>query len=267
MTDATGKRSPDRTRLDRLLVQLGLARSRSRARELVRAGHVARDGTVLRKPGTVVEPTARISVTGADHPWVSRGGIKLAAALDDFRLSPEGMICLDVGASTGGFSHVLRDRGARRIIAVDVGHGQFAGELAADPAIVLLERTDARSLTADLVTSPIDLLVADVSFIPVRTALGPALGLVRPGGTAVILVKPQFELGPDRVGKGGLVRVEEWRTEACRLVEAWVAARPGWHILGIKPSIIAGGDGNREYFLAARRSGQGAGCHGRDVSE
>ena len=243
----------ERIRLDLLLVRRGFARSRTRARELIRAGHVVRDETVLRKPGALIEAAAPVTVTGADHPWVGRGGIKLAAALDEFGVSPEGMTCLDVGASTGGFSHVLRDRGARHVFAVDVGHGQFDGDLAADPGITLLERTDARSLTADIIASPIDLLVADLSFIPARTALGPALELVRAGGSALILVKPQFELGPERVGRNGVVRDERWRTEACRLVEAWISARPGWRSLGVMPSIITGADGNQEYFLAARR--------------
>ena len=244
----------ERIRLDLLLVRRGFARSRTRARELIRAGHVVRDETVLRKPGALIEAAAPVTVTGADHPWVGRGGIKLAAALDEFGVSPEGMTCLDVGASTGGFSHVLRDRGARHVFAVDVGHGQFARELAADPGITLMEKTDARSLTADTVAAPIDLLVADLSFIPARTALGPALGLVRAGGSALILVKPQFELGPERVGKNGVVRDERWRAEACRLVEAWIDAHPGWRTLGIMPSVITGADGNQEYFLAARRS-------------
>ena len=232
----------------------GLALSRTRAQSLIRGGRVQCDGTVLRKPGAMVDSSAPLHVTGTDHPWVSRGGVKLAAALDALDISPSGAICLDIGASTGGFTQVLRARDARRVIAVDVGHGQFAAELARDPGITLLEQTDARALTRRHVGSVVDLLVCDVSFISVRVALPPALDLVRTGGSAVILVKPQFELGPGRTGKGGVVRVPEWRQEACRLVAAWIDERPGWSSGRIIASVITGGDGNQEYFLEARRT-------------
>ena len=238
-------------RLDVILVERGMAPSRARARALVMAGKVYSGTRRLDKAGLPLAADAPLEVKSLDHPWVSRGGVKLAHALDHFAIDAAGLIGLDIGASTGGFTDVLLDRGAARVYAVDVGRGQLAWKLRQDGRVVLLERTNARHLTLRQVPEPVGLIVCDVSFIGLELALPAALGLAAPGARLVALIKPQFEVGRGRVGRGGVVREEALQTEVCRRIEAWLAAQPGWRVLGLTESPITGADGNREFLIAA----------------
>jgi len=186
-------------------------------------------------------------------PYVSRGGLKLAHALDHFEVDPQGGVALDIGASTGGFTDVLLQRGARRVYAVDVGHGQLDWRLRNEPRVVVLERTNARYLTTELVPEPIDLVVCDASFISLRLALPPALRLTHPDARLVALIKPQFEVGKGRVGKGGVVRDPALHAEVCAAIARWLGEEQGWRVLGIVESPITGPKGNREFLICARR--------------
>jgi 23S rRNA (cytidine1920-2'-O)/16S rRNA (cytidine1409-2'-O)-methyltransferase len=243
---------PGRRRLDELMVERGHAETRTKAQALILAGLVFdRDGRRLDKAGKVLPEDAAIEVKGKDHPWVSRGGVKLAHGLDCFAIDPAGLVALDVGASTGGFTDVLLTRGAERVYAVDVGHGQLAWKLREDPRVVVLERINARHLTAKEIPEPVDLIVCDASFIPLHLVLAAALDLVRPGARLVALIKPQFEVGPDRVGKGGIVRDPTLHEEACASVRRWLESDRGWQVLGLKDSPITGAEGNREFLIAA----------------
>ncbi|MFN7306255.1 MAG: TlyA family RNA methyltransferase, partial [Acetobacteraceae bacterium] len=197
---------PPKQRADLLLVATGLAESRARAQALILAGKVFTDGKRVEKAGDLLADGAPLDVRGQDHPWVSRGGLKLAHALGHFGLKPEGRVCLDLGASTGGFTDVLLHHGAAKIYAVDVGHGQLAWKLRQDPRVVVLEKTNARYLDSTAIPEPIGALVCDASFIGLRTILPAPLALCAPGAFAVALIKPQFEAGPGQVGKGGVVR-------------------------------------------------------------
>jgi len=243
-----------RRRLDQILVDRGLADSRSRARTLIEAALVTIDGTIEIRPGRLLAPEAPVALSGLDHPWVSRGGLKLAAAFDRFAIDPEGLVALDIGASTGGFTDVLLARGAALVYAVDVGHGQLAPKLRQDPRVVVLEHTNARTLDRTMVPKPVGLIVCDVSFIGLETVLPAPLALAEPGAVLVALVKPQFEAGPSRVGKGGIVRDPAVQDEICRRLSAWLGAQPGWSVTGVIDSPITGGDGNREFLLAGRLS-------------
>ena len=240
-------------RLDQLLVERGLAESRTRAQALVLAGLVYSETRRLDKPGQLIPADAPLAVKGRDHPWVSRGGIKLAYGLDRFAIDPAGLICLDVGASTGGFTDVLLGRGATRVYAVDVGRGQLAWSLRNDARVVVLERTNARDLTRVHIPEPVDLVVCDVSFIGLETALPAALALTADRAWLVALIKPQFEAGRDRVGKGGVVRDEVVRQEVCDRIAGWLAAQEGWRVLGIAESPITGPEGNVEYLIGGWR--------------
>ena len=240
-------------RVDQLLVERGLAESRARAQALVMAGLVFSGEKRVEKPGATLDPAAPLAVKGKPHPWVSRGGVKLAHALEHFGIDPAGWTCLDIGASTGGFTEVLLAKGAAKVYAVDVGHGQLDWSLRQDKRVVVLERTNARHLTREQVPDPVDLVVCDASFIGLRTVLPAPLALTEPKATLVALIKPQFEAGPDKVGKGGIVRDEAVRAEVCETIRAWLAAQPGWKILGIAPSPIEGADGNKEFLIAARK--------------
>jgi 23S rRNA (cytidine1920-2'-O)/16S rRNA (cytidine1409-2'-O)-methyltransferase len=244
----------DKQRLDQLLVQRGLFESRAQAQGAIMAGLVFVDGRRVDKPGAPVPPDAAVEVKGKEHPYVSRGGVKLAAALDHFGIAPAGQVCLDVGASTGGFTDVLLRRGAAKVYAVDVGHGQFAWRLRGDPRVVLLERTNARHLTRAQVPEPVGLIVCDASFIGLEAVLPAPLSLAAPGAHLVALIKPQFEVGPDKVGKGGIVRDPAQHEQVCARLAAWLAAQPGWATLGVMASPIAGADGNREFLIAGRRA-------------
>ena len=241
-------------RLDRLLVERGLAPTRSRAAGLVRLGAVMVEGAPAAKPGMLVGADAALSVAPGTSSYVSRGGLKLEAALDAFGLSPEGLVALDLGASTGGFTELLLERGAKRVYAVDVGRGQLHPKLRADPRVTVLEETDARQLDAHIVPDPPAAIVADLSFISLVKALPAALRLAAPGAWLVALVKPQFEVGRAGVGKGGIVRDEQARAKAVARVREFVAGTPGWEVIGEMPSPIPGGDGNIEFLLAARHS-------------
>jgi 23S rRNA (cytidine1920-2'-O)/16S rRNA (cytidine1409-2'-O)-methyltransferase len=195
-----------------------------------------------------------IEVRGQDHPWVSRGGLKLAHALTHFGLNPEGRICIDLGASTGGFTDVLLQHGAARVYAVDVGHGQLAWKLRQDPRVQVLEKTNARYLDASMIPEPIGALVCDASFIGLRTILPAPLTLCAPGAFAVALIKPQFEAGPGQVGKGGVVRDPALHHSICAMINDWWAGLAGWQVLGITESPITGPEGNKEFLIAARRA-------------
>jgi len=240
------------SRLDQALVERGLAPTRSRARDLIVRGLVAVDGVVVAKPGATVGANAALALAPDAPRFVSRGAEKLVAALDQFGFDPGGLVCLDIGASTGGFTEVLLARGATRVHAVDVGRGQLHPTLAADPRVSSYEGKDARHLTAADIGGSVDALVADVSFIALATALPAALELVKPGGWMVALVKPQFEVGPEHIGKGGIVRDEARQLAAVDAVADWLSNR-GWRIVGTLPSPILGGSGNKEYLIGARR--------------
>jgi 23S rRNA (cytidine1920-2'-O)/16S rRNA (cytidine1409-2'-O)-methyltransferase len=242
-----------RQRLDTLLVERGLVETRSKAQALVMAGLVWSGDRRLDKPGALLPAAIPIEVRGRDHPWVSRGGLKLVHALDHFAVDPTGAVALDVGASTGGFTDVLLARGAARVFAVDVGYGQLAAKLRADPRVVLLERVNARTLTRDQVPDPIDLVVCDASFIGLEVVLPAPLALAAPGAGLVALVKPQFEVGKGRVGKGGVVRDPALRREVCERIVAWLDAQPGWRVEGLIESPILGADGNQEFLVHARK--------------
>ncbi|WP_119678947.1 TlyA family RNA methyltransferase [Indioceanicola profundi] len=243
-----------KVRVDQALVERGLAESRAKAQALVMAGLVYADTRRIAKPGEQVAPDLALTVKGQDHPWVSRGGLKLVKALDHFGIDPTGLTAIDVGASTGGFTDVLLSRGAAKVYAVDVGHGQLAWKLREDPRVVVMEKTNARHLTAEQIPEPLDMVVCDASFIGLETVLPAALDLTRPGAWLAALIKPQFEVGKGRVGKGGVVREPELHQEVCDRIQAWLAARPGWIVLGITESPITGPEGNKEFLICGRRT-------------
>ncbi len=238
-------------RLDQALVAAGLADSRAPAQALIAAGAVRVDGVRVAKPAARIGPGAALAVEGDPLPYVSRGGLKLRHALDIFGLDPKGAVALDLGASTGGFSQVLLAAGAAEVWAVDVGHGQLAPALRADPRLHAIEGLNARDLKPGHVPPP-DWITADLAFISLAKALPPALALARPGATLVALVKPQFEVGRSLVGKGGIVRDAAAAAAALEGVGAFLE-RSGWTVLGSCPSPIAGGDGNAEFLVAARK--------------
>ncbi len=246
----------ERKRLDQLLVDCGLATSRSHAQALIVSGNVFSGEKRLDKPGQMVPCDEPVRVRGPDHPWVSRGGVKLAHALDHFSIDPQGLVCLDIGASTGGFTHVLLTRGAARVYAVDVGHGQLAWSLRQDPRVVVLERTNARFLQREHIPQAVDFIACDVSFIGLETVLPAPLALTASQAWLVALIKPQFEVGRAQVGKRGVVRDPAARAAACERIARWLSARPGWLVLGITESPITGPEGNVEYLLAARKNRQ-----------
>jgi len=234
-------------RLDERLVRDGLAESRTRAQALIRSGRVLVDDVPHEKPGSRVRDEAAIRLRGETRRFASRGGEKLAGALDDLAVPVAGRACLDVGASTGGFTDCLLQRGARSVVAVDVGYGQLDARLRADPRVVVLERTNARHLEPEALLEPVSLVTADVSFISLRLLL-PALARCAPEATWLLLVKPQFEVGPERVGKGGVVRDDALRTAAADAVSA-EAAQLGFREVGRHDSRLPGPKGNREIFL------------------
>lgn len=241
-----------RIRADLLLVERGFYESRARAQSAIAAGLVTADGAVVAKASSTILSNAKI-VAGAEHPWVSRGGVKLAAALDHFDIQPADRFCLDIGASTGGFTDVLLKRGARHVVAVDVGHAQFHEKLAGNRRITLLEGFDARTLTASDLAEPPSLIVFDVSFISLTLVLPPVLVLAPMGATLVALIKPQFEVGRAFLKKG-LVKDDVARDEAVVRIEALIVSL-GWRSFGIMPSPIEGGDGNLEFLIAAEKIG------------
>lgn len=246
--------APERNRAmraDLLLVQKGFAGSRAEARAAIDAGRVSAGGQRVVKPSQQVSVDVEVSYARA-HPYVSRGGIKLSAALDHFKLSPAGKICLDIGASTGGFTQVLVERGAARVYAVDVGHGQLAARFRNHARVVSLEGTNARTLSQAKIPEPVNFLAADVSFISLKLALPSALALAEPEACLVALFKPQFEVGRKGIGKNGIVRNEAAGLTALAAFKSWLETKNGWRIVGSMACPIKGGDGNQEYLVAAR---------------
>jgi 23S rRNA (cytidine1920-2'-O)/16S rRNA (cytidine1409-2'-O)-methyltransferase len=242
-----------KVRADQLLFERGLAESRAKAQALILAGQVFSGERRIAKPGDALSPATPLELRGQDHPWVSRGGLKLDHGLRHFGLSPAGRICLDIGASTGGFTDVLLAQGAARVHAVDVGHGQLAWKLRIDPRVAVHEKTNARYLTADTVPDPIGALVCDASFIGLATLLPAPLQLCAPDAWAVALIKPQFEAGPSAVGARGVVRDPAVHRAVCARVRDWWAALPGWAVIGMTESPVTGPEGNKEFLLAAER--------------
>jgi 23S rRNA (cytidine1920-2'-O)/16S rRNA (cytidine1409-2'-O)-methyltransferase len=240
-------------RLDTMLVARGLAESRAKAQALALAGLVFSGERRLDKPGQMLAEDTPLECRGRAHPYVSRGGVKLAHALDHFAIDPAGAIALDIGASTGGFTDVLLRRGAAKVFAVDVGHGQLDWRLRQDAHVVVRERCNARHLTRAEIPDAPALIVCDASFIGLATVLPASLALTAPQASLVALIKPQFEVGKGRVGKGGVVRDPALHEEVCARIAAWLASLPGWSVLGITESPIRGPDGNVEFLIAARR--------------
>ncbi len=240
-------------RLDQLLVERGLAESRTRAQALIMAGHVHVAGKKADKAGQQVKDDAEISVTGKDHPWVSRGGIKLAHALDEFAIDVTGMTAIDVGSSTGGFTDVLLSCGASHVFAVDSGTNQLAWRLRQDPRVTVHEQTSARILTAEHITQTADIIVCDASFIGLAKVLERPLSFATDGAQLVALIKPQFEAGRTEVGKGGVVRDTAVHERVCNEVRAWLQSM-GWDILGLTTSPITGPQGNVEFLIWSKKS-------------
>lgn len=246
--------SSENQRLDQLLVSRGLFASRSRARDAVSRGTVRVNGKVVTKPSLTFPGNSTFEVSDPAQDYVSRAALKLVAALDHFGLDPAGMDCLDVGASTGGFTEVLLKRGAGHVIAIDVGHGQIHPRVEGNRRVTSIEGFNARFLTSDDIDNrPINFIVSDVSFISLKLALAPALELAEPGSLAVLLVKPQFEAGRDAISKAGLLKDPDTAPDVAAELERWLVEDMGWSSLGLIPSPIAGGDGNVEFLLGGRK--------------
>lgn len=239
-----------KVRADLLLVALGLAESRTRAQALILAGTVFAGDRRVAKAGDMLAEDAPLTVKGRDHPWVSRGGVKLDHGLTHFDFDVAGAVALDVGSSTGGFTDVLLSRGAAKVYAVDVGTNQLAWKLRSDPRVVVREQTNARDLTSDDLAEPVDIVVCDASFISLAKVLDRALDLAKPGAKLVALVKPQFEAGREEVGKGGVVRDPQIHQRVCNAAAEWVRGK-GWDVLGVERSPITGPEGNIEFLLGA----------------
>ena len=240
-------------RVDQLLTDQGLAASRTEAQRLIMAGLVYIGDRAVDKPGQQVADDVELTVKGKEHPFVSRGGMKLQAALDAFALDVNNFLCLDVGASTGGFTDCLLQRGAAKVYAVDVGYGQLAHKLQVDPRVVVLDKTNARNLTAAEIPEAPDLIVCDASFISLKTVLPASMDLAKPGAIMVSLIKPQFEVGKDNLGKGGVVRDPAQHEAVCGDIKAWLATS-GWTVLGLTDSPITGPAGNKEFLVYAQKA-------------
>jgi 23S rRNA (cytidine1920-2'-O)/16S rRNA (cytidine1409-2'-O)-methyltransferase len=245
--------SEARQRVDLLLVEIGLAVSRAKAADLVKAGRVLVEGRAVDKPSTLVDADAAVSLTGSERQYVSRAALKLLHGLDHFRIDVAGKVALDIGASTGGFTEVLLERGAATVYAVDVGRDQLHASLRAEPRVVSLESLDARALDCSIIPQPVELIVSDVSFISLRKVLPAPLSLAADSCRLLVLVKPQFEVGPHFVGKGGIVKDTAAAAQAVDAVRDCIAAQPGWRVEGVVASPITGRDGNQEYLLGAHR--------------
>ncbi len=240
-------------RLDQLLLARGLADTRSKAQALIISGGVYLGEVKLDKPGHTLSEDAEIIMREKQHPWVSRGGMKLSHGLAHFGFATQGITAADIGSSTGGFTDVLLHHGAAKIFAVDVGHGQLDWKLRNDARVVVMEETNARRLTPELIPDALDAVVCDASFIGLRLVLPAALALAKPGAWLIALIKPQFEVGRGQVGKGGVVRDPALHAECCATIEAWLGAEMGWEVLGITESPITGPAGNREFLIGARK--------------
>jgi len=243
-----------KVRADVLLVERGLAESRSKAQAAIMAGLVFSGERRIDKAGESLASDAELRMRGPEHPYVSRGGLKLAHGLDRFAVDPAGLCCLDIGASTGGFTDVLLGRGAARVYAVDVGRGQLAWKLRQDERVTVLEGVNARHLTAADISEAADLIVCDASFIGLEKILPAPMALAAPGAVLIALIKPQFQLYRAAVGKGGIVRDPARRAEACDIVQTWLDAQDGWTVIGIEESPITGAKGNIEFLIAANYS-------------
>lgn len=239
-------------RADQMLVDQGLAPSRTRAQALILAGKVLMGDQKVEKPGQQLKPDARLRVKVPDHPWVGRGGLKLQHALEHFSIDVTGFIVLDVGSSTGGFTDVSLSKGAAKVYAVDVGTNQLDWKLRQDERVVVMENTNARYLTPELIPESPDLIVCDASFIGLETVLPAALSLAKSGTRLVALIKPQFEVGKGRVGKGGVVREPELHVEVCERIADWLNSLDGWTVEGLTTSPITGPEGNVEFLILAR---------------
>ena len=239
-----------KVRADQLLAAQGLAESRTRAQALILAGNVFVGDRRVAKSGDLLAEDAVLTVKGRDHPWVSRGGVKLAHGLAFFGFDVAGAVGLDVGSSTGGFTDVLLTKGAARVYAIDVGTNQLAWKLRSDDRIIVHEQTNARDLTENIVPEPVDIIVCDASFIGLAKVLDAALGLAKPGAKLIALVKPQFEAGRGEVGKGGVVRDPAIHQRVCDEAAAWIESK-GWRVIGIETSPITGPEGNVEFLLGA----------------
>jgi 23S rRNA (cytidine1920-2'-O)/16S rRNA (cytidine1409-2'-O)-methyltransferase len=242
-------------RVDQLLASRGLAESRTRAQALILAGVVFAGERKVAKAGEMIADDVELTVRGRDHPWVSRGGVKLSHGLDFFGWDVTGATAMDVGSSTGGFTDVLLTRGAVRVYAVDSGTNQLAWKLRQDPRVVVLEQLSARLLTEAHVPEPVDLIVCDASFIGLAKVLQRPLDFASPNARLLALVKPQFEAGRGEVGKGGVVRDPAVHQRVCDEAAAWLAAQPGWQVVGVTQSPITGPEGNVEFLLAGQRLG------------
>ena len=243
-----------KVRADQLLLSRGLAESRTRAQALIMAGSVFSGDRKLSKAGEMIASDAQLEVRGKVHPWVSRGGMKLDFGLSHFAFDVTGMVALDVGSSTGGFTDVLLTRGATKVYAVDVGTNQLAWKLRQDPRVIVHEQTNARNLDAGTIPERVDIIVCDASFIGLAKVLEAPLELANESGRLVALIKPQFEAGREEVGKGGVVRDPKVHDRVCAEARAWVESR-GWTVLGITPSPITGPEGNIEFLLGAKKNG------------
>jgi 23S rRNA (cytidine1920-2'-O)/16S rRNA (cytidine1409-2'-O)-methyltransferase len=239
-----------KVRADQLLVARGIAESRTRAQALILAGNVFVGDRRVAKAGDLLSDDAELNVKGRDHPWVSRGGVKLDHGLTHFGFDVSGGVALDVGSSTGGFTDVLLSRGAAKVYAVDVGTNQLAWKLRSDPRVVVHEQTNARDLSSEIIPEPVDIIVCDASFISLTMVLDRALDLAKPGARLVALVKPQFEAGREEVGKGGVVRDAAVHERVCQEAADWVRSK-GWRVLGVERSPITGPEGNVEFLLGA----------------
>lgn len=249
------KERAKKIRADQALVDRGLVESKSKAQALIMAGVVFSEERRIDKPGQQITEETPLDVRGQDHPWVSRGGLKLEKGLAAFSIDPTGMTALDVGSSTGGFTDVLLQNGAARVYAVDVGRGQLHWKLRTDERVIVMESTNARSLTREMVPDAVDMVVCDASFIGLEKVLPAALALARPGAWLVALIKPQFQVGKGEVGKGGVVRDPELHERVCDEVTAWLSEDAGWTVIGIVESPITGPQGNVEFLIAARKPG------------
>lgn len=246
-------------RLDVALVARGLAASRARARDAILRGCVRVNDVTCAKPGQIIAADTALALDDPAAAYVSRAALKLAAGLDRFALDPHGLAALDIGASTGGFTQLLLERGAAHVVAVDVGHGQMAEPLATDGRVSLLENLNARDLSADHLLQPdgsrmhIQAIVCDVSFISLKLVLPPALSLAEPDAWGVFLIKPQFEVGRDHIGRGGIVRDPDAAQKCIDDIDDWLTANQNWTVLGIEPAPLTGADGNQEYLIAAHK--------------
>ncbi len=250
MTAKDKKKSKER--LDKLLVERGLAEDESKARSLIMSGVVYSGITPLKKPGDLFPNDIPIELKQKEFPWVSRGGLKLEKALKFFEIDVKGKVCLDVGASTGGFTDVLLHNGAKKVYAVDVGQGQLAWKLQKDQRVIIKDKTNARHLTKEIIPEEIDIIVCDASFIGLEIVLPASLKLAKAGATLVALIKPQFEVRKDQVGKGGIVTDPSLHEEVCQKIKNWLESI-NWKVMGITESPITGTEGNKEFLIAAQK--------------